>query len=296
MQAAINWISAIWMIAWVVVAGCHSGKQDEVATPGKPRESAASASADEGAVPGLDTSELTDHEQGTLAQLLQEQLSPCGDPMPLLDCAKAPGNCGACVPAARYVARLVSEGYEPRAIGEQYKGRFLDKNTAIEMGESPVRGAPMAATTIVEFSDFQCPYCGRAHPLVADALAQLEGKVKLVFKHFPLPGHPRALPAAKAAEAARMQGKFWEMHDMLFGHQAALEDSDLIGYAQQLGLDVDRFKQDMTSAAVAERVERDQALGRALGVDATPSLFINGRRFAEAPRNLLAYLKEEVDL
>ena len=83
---------------------------------------------------------------------------------------------------------------------------------------------------------------------------------------------------------------------MLFGHQAALEDSDLIGYALQLGLDVDRFKQDMTSAAVAERVERDQALGRALGVDATPSLFINGRRFAEAPRNLLAYLKEEVDL
>ena len=118
----------------------------------------------------------------------------------------------------------------------------------------------------------------------------------MVFKHYPLSGHPHALPAAKAAEAARLQGKFWEMHDLLFEHQRELDDAALERYAQQLGLDLERFRADLASEAVKARIEADRAEGKRLGVDSTPSIFINGRRFREAPKNLAAYMREETEL
>ena len=272
---------------------CHTSTPDETVATTRPQ-------ADEGAVPqvpGVELSRMTEHEQKTWARLLGDELSPCGDPTPLGTCATGGKGCRACVPAASYLARLVMEGYEPKEIQEQYRARFLAKDLkepAINEG-TPVRGAPMAAVTIVEYSDFQCPFCGRAYPILERALAAYEGKVKLVFKHYPLTGHSRALPAAKAAEAARLQGKFWEMHDLLFEHQDKLEDSDLKGYAQSLGLDMQRFEQDMESAVVAERIEADQLEGRALAVDATPAIFVDGHRFRESPRNIEAYLKEEVE-
>jgi protein-disulfide isomerase len=159
----------------------------------------------------------------------------------------------------------------------------------------PSKGANDALVTIVEFSDFQCPYCGRAHPELSRTVAQGEGKVKLVFKHYPLSGHSRALPAALAAEAAGRQGKFWEMADLLFENQSALEDGDLLGYAQQLGLDPERFKADMASDEVRARIEADRAEGAKLGVSATPTLFIGGRKFKESPQNLGDYVREELE-
>lgn len=286
-----------WIVAISLLAACHAGKRDEVVTPRPRMES--EVAAELLPIAGIDASQMTEHEQATLATLLSEQLSPCGDPVELAQCASSARKCGACVPAARYLARLVMEGYEPQTIAEHYRGRFAGeplKASALERGGVPVRGAAMAPITIVEFSDFQCPYCGQAHPVLIQALAQMDSRVKLVFRHFPLPGHARAMPAARAAEAARLQGKFWEMHDLLFERQSRLEDRDLTGYAQQLGLDVQQFKRDMASAAVAERVDADRAAGRSVGVDSTPTLFVNGRLFRETPRTLLAYLKEEAEL
>ena len=275
-------------------ASCHTSTPEELVSGARPP----SVEGETPRVPGLDLSRMTEYEQTAWARLVSEQLSPCGDPVAVGPCAEGSKGCAACVPAAHYLARLVMEGYEPKEIEEQYRGRFLSKDSlspAINQ-DTPIRGAPMAAVTIVEYSDFECPYCGRARPLLDRALATFEGRVKLAFKYYPLSGHPRAMPAAKAAEAARLQGKFWEMHDLLFDHQNRLEDGDLRGYAQTLGLDMERFDQDVVSAAVASRIEADQLEGRGLAVDATPAIFVNGRRFRESPRTIEAYLKEEVEL
>ncbi|MDD9943250.1 MAG: thioredoxin domain-containing protein [Myxococcales bacterium] len=248
-------------------------------------------------LPMVDTSELTDAEKAVWVGLINEQLSPCGDPVSVGSCAAGQAKCAGCVPAARYLTRLVMAGHERDTIVEHYTARFgATGKVEVPLGESPVRGAPMAPVTIVEFSDFQCPHCGRAHPQLSRALAELDGRVKLIFKHYPLSGHPRAVPAAMAAEAAREQGKFWEMHDLLFEHQDKLEDPHLLAYAEQLGLDIPKFKEAMASPSLKARIEADRDLGRRLGVASTPTIIINGRRFGEGSDALMPYLREEVEL
>src|SRR5690606_35267644 len=111
----------------------------------------------------------------------------------------------------------------------------------------------------------------------------LDGQVKVVFRNYPLSGHPRAMPAARAAIAAGQQGKFWEMADLLFQHQRALEDEDLERYAQQIGLDLERFHADLHAPETQAAIERDREEGRRLDVQGTPTFFVNGRRFREPP-------------
>ena len=154
----------------------------------------------------------------------------------------------------------------------------------------------MAPITLVEFSDFQCPYCSAAREPLERLLREHEGKLKLVFKHFPLTMHPRAVQAARAAEAAKLQGRFWEMHDLLFENQHNLEDADLERYAKMLGLDEERFKADIASEAVQAKVDADRAEGERLGVEGTPTLYVNGRHFQEPLKTLDAYLAEELEL
>lgn len=248
-------------------------------------------------IPQVDTSELTDAEKALWLDLVNDQLSPCGDPQSVARCATEQRKCGACVTAARYLARLVTDGYDRAALAEHYATRFGSKDKLdIPMADSPVRGAPMAKVTIVEFSDFQCPHCGAAHPELTRLLREFDGQVKLVYKYFPLSGHSRALPAARAAEAARAQGKFWEMQDMLFENQRELEDSDIRKYASTLGLDMERFERDWSDESNLQRIEADRQLGQRLGIEATPSFFIDGRPFRESPRRLEAYIKEELEL
>lgn len=140
-----------------------------------------------------------------------------------------------------------------------------------------VRG-PGNATLIVEYGDYECPYSRRAFRAIERVEAQRADGVRFAFRHFPLTEiHPHALAASLAAEAAALQGRFWEMHDMLFRHQAALEEDDLRGYANELGLDVVRFESDRLGAPALERVRRDVRSGVASGeVRGTPTLFIDG--------------------
>jgi protein-disulfide isomerase len=242
------------------------------------------------------TTDMTDAEQHLWAELINDQLSPCGDPRSVAKCASEGTNCGACVTAARYLARLVMDGYDRATLADHYKTRFGSTKLEIPAAEAPSRGAPMAKVTIVEFSDFQCPHCGAAHPELVRMLREFDGNVRLVYRYFPLSNHSRALPAARAAEAARLQGKFWEMHDLLFENQRTLEDADLEKFAKQLGLDVAKFQADMRSDEVEKRVQSDRELGQKLGIEATPSFFINGRPFRESVRTLAPYLKEELEL
>jgi protein-disulfide isomerase len=134
---------------------------------------------------------------------------------------------------------------------------------------------------LTEFADLECPYCRDAAPSLRRVLQRLDGRVRLRFRHFPIVGrHPHAERAALAAEAAGRQGEFWEMHDLVFSHQKALEDSDLLGYAAELGLDVGRFERDMDDPATAAAVEEDRQAGVEAGVQSTPAFFIDGRRYA----------------
>jgi protein-disulfide isomerase len=144
--------------------------------------------------------------------------------------------------------------------------------------DSPVRGPADAPVTIVEFSDYQCPFCGRAEPSIEAVLKDYPGKVRLVYKHFPLALiHPHALSAAYASAAAQKQGKFWEMHDLLFAHQRALAPEQLDSYAKQIGLDMDEFKKDMSSPEVKKVIAADMRLGQRVGIRGTPTFFVNGR-------------------
>lgn len=247
-------------------------------------------------IEGVDVSQLTAAERRIYLDLVNDQLSPCGEPVSVARCAQETRSCRTCVPAARYIVRLISEGFERSEIEEAYAARFgRDSRVDIDIEGHPMRGAAMGQITIVEFSDFECPYCGRAHPIIQEALREFEGQVRVVFFNYPLPGHPHAMPAARAAVAAGNQGKFWEMHDILFDHQRALEEEDIDRYAREIGLDMERFHADLRSPETQRRVDADREAGRSVEIQGTPTLFINGRRFAEAPSSLAAYLREELE-
>ena len=132
---------------------------------------------------------------------------------------------------------------------------------------------------LVMFADFECPYCRDAQPSLERVSARMAGRMRLRFRHFPLPGrHPHAERAAAAAEAAGRQDRFWEMHDRLFAAQSALEDDDLLGHARALGLDLERFEADLAGEAVAAAIAEDRALGEAAGIASTPAFLVGGER------------------
>ena len=288
-------------LAWCCVAcagascGSSNGKSTSAPTASSATEAVRSGPQIDD-LPQVNTADMTDAEKRLWLDLINDQLSPCGDPRTVAQCASEGTKCGACVTAARYLARLVMEGYDRATIVEHYKNRFGSTKLEISTSDAPSRGAPMAKITLVEFSDFQCPHCGAAHPDLVRALREFDGNLRLVYRYFPLSNHTRALPAAKAAEAARLQGKFWEMHDLLFEHQRQLEDADLKKYATELGLDMQRFESDMASEQVVKRIQADRDMGEKLGIEATPSFFVNGRPLKESVRSLPAYLKEELEL
>jgi protein-disulfide isomerase len=148
--------------------------------------------------------------------------------------------------------------------------------------DDPVRGNPKAPVSIVLFSDFQCPFCSRVGPTLAEVEKTYGNKVKVVWKHQPLPFHPNAMPAAEAAEAAREQGKFWQMHDKLFASQQELSPATYDRIAREIGLDVKKFQDSTKSGRNRARIQQDQALGQSVGAQGTPTMFVNGERVVGA--------------
>jgi protein-disulfide isomerase len=155
---------------------------------------------------------------------------------------------------------------------------LVDLYAEVDSERDHVRGPLDAPVTVVEYGDFECPYCGQAEPVVRELLRDF-GDVSYIWRHLPLSDvHPHAQLAAEAAEAAADQGAFWEMHDLLLDHQDALRPGDLIGYAGELGLDVERFTDALREHAGAARVAEDVDNADLSGVSGTPTFFINGRR------------------
>lgn len=149
----------------------------------------------------------------------------------------------------------------------------------VDPARDHIRGPAEAPVTLVEYGDFECPYCGAAHPIVERARGEMGDDLRFVFRHFPITtAHPHAEQAAEAAEAAGAQGRFWEMHDTLFENQRQLAAPDLHAYAETLGLDVDRFDADLVAGVHAGRVREDFMSGVRSGVNGTPAFYINGVR------------------
>jgi protein-disulfide isomerase len=160
-----------------------------------------------------------------------------------------------------------------------------------------VIGAETAPVTMVEYGDYQCPYCGAAHPSVKAVLSALGDELRFAYRHFPLATiHTFAFGAAEAAEAAGAQGRFWDMHDLLFANQSALAPGHLLGYAQALDLDLDRFASELQQHTHEPRVREDFMSGIRSGVNGTPTFFINGVRHNGdyEPDTLIAAIREAV--
>ena len=143
-----------------------------------------------------------------------------------------------------------------------------------------IQGLDTAPVTLVEYGDYECPYCGDAYPIIKQVQKNLGNKLRFIFRNFPITQiHPHAQHAAEAAEVAAAQNKFWEMHDYLYEHQQALDDNHLEKYASRLGLDITQFNLDMASHAYAQRVREDFLSGVRGGVNGTPTFYINGIRY-----------------
>ncbi len=142
-----------------------------------------------------------------------------------------------------------------------------------------IQGPATAPVTLLEYGDYECPYCGAAFYIVKQIQRHLEGELRYVFRHFPLVTiHPHAELAAETAEAAEAQGKFWDMHDTLFEHQQALSAPHLLQYARSLNLNLENVERDLTTHAFAERAREDFLSGIRSGVNGTPTFFVNGQR------------------
>jgi Na+/H+ antiporter NhaA len=174
--------------------------------------------------------------------------------------------------------RMLSEAGRARQLVGSAED-IIDLTAPVDPERDHIRGPGDAPVSLVEYGDFECPYCGQAEPVVRELLRELGEDVRFVFRHLPLTDvHPHAQMAAEASEAAAAQGRFWDMHDLLLAHQGALDVKHLVGYAEQLGLDVPRFRDELRRRVHAGRVAEDVADADASQVTGTPTFFVDGRR------------------
>ncbi len=263
------------------VAGASSDPEGAAGGAGAPRP-----------LPGLDTSGLSQREHKAFWQAASRAFAPCPEhAVSLVACLEESRPCAGCRPMAELLAKQIQRGSSASEAELAADARFSASSVRkVEVRDSPAKGPKDAPVTIVVFSDFQCPACRAALPIIEEAAALHAKDVRLVHKFYPLPKHTQAKPAAYAAIAAMRQGKYWEMERVLFANQAALSERDLDGYAADLGLDLARFRADMKDPTVHAMVERDRADGEAVELTHTPFVLINGRLFDPA------YFRWDVDL
>jgi protein-disulfide isomerase len=257
--------------------------------------STATATAQDVDLPGVDTSQFTPRERHELSELARELPAPCADvAVPVGQCLLEKRACAACLPAAQAIAKAVREGMSHEQVVDLYKQRFdATSSRDIPLVGSPSRGPEDAHVVVVEFADFECPYCQKIAPELDELWEKRKGKVRFVYKFMPLAMHPHGEIAARAAIAADMQGKFWPMHHLLFANGQHLEQPDLEGYAASLGLDVPRFRADMQSPEAKARIDADRKLGDDLKVRGTPTLFIDGHEY-DSKVDMAEWLDQEI--
>lgn len=233
-------------------------------------------------LPAVDLSPLGSAERAALLRMANEEICPCGCPQSLAGCLQANTRCEPAVKLASWAVDQLAQGLPAEAIAEMLAGEsvgFSARPKEIALEGFAAKGPAAATYTLVEFADFECGHCKMTAPVLARLVEKYPGRVRVVFKHFPLSFHPMAKRAAEATEAAGRQGRFWEMHDAVFATQNMLSEELILGHAKAIGLDVARFQQDWNDPATAAKVEGSRSEGEALGVQATPAVYVNGRPF-----------------
>jgi len=231
---------------------------------------------------GVDLSKLSESQRASFFQIINTEPSACDKPHSMAKSLRDDARCRDSLIAAQFVADRMTGGATPSQIKEQLEFVLDSLHPAeIDIAGSPVYGSEGAPVTVVVFADFQCPHCKAEAPVLKQAVEKFNGRAKLVFKHFPLSSHPQARQAAIATVAAQEQGKFWEMHDIVFANQNALSDPEIKAYAKQIGLDMAAFDAAFGSPEATARVERDRALGEQLEISGTPAVYVDGRRYHE---------------
>jgi protein-disulfide isomerase len=265
------------MFANLNMTGCRSPGEGEP-TAQKPATQGSQPKNIE--LPGVDSSDLTPREKAQWSAHVSELFAPCPQvASSVAACVLEKKDCPACLPAAEYLLSQVRQGRTPGQTEAAFEARFAaDTKVELDAGDSPSKGADGAPIVIVEFADFECPAC-RAAAIVLDAIVAKSSDVRLVFKNYPLTNiHLNAEDAARAAVAAGRQGKFWEMHHELFTTEPPLTPERIKGLAKKVGLDVGKFETDTRSEGVVDAVRADQKLGQRVKLEATPSIYVNGRR------------------
>ena len=245
----------------------------------------------------LDFSDLTPGEQRRFETVANSEVSPCGDDVTLALALFNLEQCPLAQSAGLFVIEMVKADYREDEISDAYVARYAAaEGLRIPLDGSPRIGAEEPKVTLVVFTDFECPYCARAAVRFTDLLAAHPGKIAVVVKHFPLSNiHPLAELAARAAIAAGLQEKFWEMHDTIFSAAGSpLTEERIVTMAAGLGLDMPQFKEDLSSAAATSVLAADRALGEKLGVNGTPTVFLNGRAVDNSLTDLESRIEEEL--
>jgi protein-disulfide isomerase len=212
--------------------------------------------------------------------VVNRESSACGKGHSLIYSVKHDSACRASVYAVRYVAHLVDSGFTDSEIGEKLVKRFrTPRFPRIDVSAAPVKGNASGRVTVVEFVDYECPHCKHAQTLLRQVVEEYPSDVKMVFKHFPLSAHANAKLAAEGAVAAQKQGKFWPYNEKVWANSDNLTPAVLEKAAKEIGLDVARWRADLESEAVKGRVQADKSEGNDLGINSTPSIYINGRKY-----------------
>jgi protein-disulfide isomerase len=239
-------------------------------------------------LPAVDFTALTSAQKALALKVLRANGCPCGCGMKMAECRTKDPSCSYSKALANIVVASVKNGGNEAAVLAAVDASPLMHRAAPKTLEAPVvipiEGAPFtgpkdARVTLVEFSDFQCPYCAQAVGQLNAVLKAYPSQVKLVFKQFPLDTHSQAALAAAAAVAAHRQGKFWPLHDAMFANRTKLSRKTILALAGSIGLDTRRFEQDWDSAAVQQTVAREQMEGDKAGVEATPTVFVDGQKY-----------------
>jgi len=238
-------------------------------------------------LPNVELTGLSAARKQAALKALRGQGCVCSCGMQVAECRIKDPGCGDSRALAEIIVKAIREGKNPRqAVADSELVRrksaaptLLEEAVTLSIEGAPVKGPANARITLVEFSDFECPYCSTAAAKVDAILQAYPNDVRLVYKHYPLETHPHARMAAEASLAAHAQNKFWPMHDKLFANSRRLSNAIVLASAKEIGLDLARFQSDLKSAKIKQTVEKDIADGNKAEVSGTPTLFINGRRY-----------------
>jgi protein-disulfide isomerase len=233
-------------------------------------------------ISGLDFSKLPPPAQKELATVFTDEFDWCGRPLTVAASLKATNTCKHTRRLAVLAASQAMEGAPATEIIvalSRYNQSFAAKRTAFRPDERMCMGAANAKVTLVEFSDFECPYCAAARPMLEDAV-KARKDVRLCYQPFPLSAHPHAMPAAQAALFARDSGKFWQMHDALFENQLSISETFITALAKKLQLDDKALAKAIAGGKYVDELNASKDLGKTAGVDSTPSVYLNGRKLS----------------